>query len=1517
MKRKEVMFASVVMMLAGTTWAQQAQQNPRMPERAVDATGALVLRGQAARDEAAAKGWALRMTIDGNTAELVEVRNGRPQYYVETNADAAETSSVDRIFGTGSLWGLTGAGVTIGQWESDGPLRTHQELSGATTNQEALGTSRHASHVACTMIGTGVKTSARGMAVNAQINNWDWTNDVTEMSTAAGNGLRLSNHSYGFSRGWAWDDNANIFRWWGDTSISTTEDYLFGFYDTNSAALDNLAIANRNYLICWAAGNDRNDIGPGPGNTYLVMNSFGTWVNSTAPRNPDGPWDCISQEGVAKNVLTVGAVQDINGGYSTPEDVLTTGFTSFGPCDDGRIKPDLVANGDSLTSATDTGDDQYAVLSGTSMSTPVVTGTAALLLEHWRDYSPSFDPRSSTMKALLINTADEAGSADGPDYRCGWGLLNAERAVEQLDAWGAGNTVAIRELVLLNGNTIEIEFVPTQPHVRATICWTDPAGTPAAMAIDPVTPMLVNDLDLRIVGPDGGTSTIMPWRLDPTDPGAPATRGDNTVDNVEQVDATLTPGRVYRARISHKGSIGGLQRFALVIRGAEQAPTVFHVNADGARDGGSWGEPFLDLSNALEAAAAASGPVEIWVAEGTYTPTTERIPGIPSSRTFDVPNWTKVLGGFAGTEAYRSERDPEANITILSGDIDGNDQPGGGNTSENVNQVVSLGSTNQFVEIDGFTITGGIGRGGGMEIISSEDVVVRDCLFTGNHGTDGSGIWSFNASLRIEDCRFIENHGSGRGGAAYSEGDRDPTYVRCDFINNSATSDGGALYGEDYSGTIASCRFYNNASNAYGGGVQLTGPGDCFIQNCVMAGNSSLLTGGAMDIYRDASPEITYSTIMGNYSSSGGGGISAEDIPFAGGSNLIIRDNRDGTPSGNDQIATTSDAILLFTWCNIEGGYIGVNNVDVDPLLVNPRGWDGEYGTSDDNYRPHFLSPMVDAGNDGVLHSDPADLDGDTITDEDMPVDLAGVMRRVGSDSDIGAYEWDPANPSVIHVKPDGTGSSGNTWASAVNSVTGATALAALGARPVEIWIAEGTYEPLVLFGGRSTSFVLEEDVSFVGGFGGTEWANFQRDPIGDPVTLTGDLNGDDLPGFGNRDDNVYQVIDASGAGGTSGIIGLTIRGGQADGTDSADRYGAGIGCDEGRLFIDECIVEDNHASLSGGGIYAIFADVTILNSIVRDNYGNNGGGLYINRYDDFLMSDTDVINNEAGSFGGGLHEEAGAGLVHDCRFLGNHADSRGGGSFATSTDTIFVQCEWIGNSSARGGGIGTSQHADLQIINSTIARNSATTATGGLYCDGVGTRPNLSNCILAENDLNGAMDESAQVSTALFAGVEVHDSLVEGWSGSLTGDRSFDGNPDFDDLDGSDNTIGTADDDPGLGSASDAIDRGNNTAVPDTIMVDIEGNLRFIDATYASNDGIGPGPIVDLGAREAPAEVTPNCYGDVNGDSQVNFADLEELLDNWGGNVPAGTAGDVDGNGVVNFADLNALLDAWGTICF
>ena len=541
--------------------------------------------GERARAEAFARniGYPIRgKNSNGGEFELQGFdESGQLKYYITNNRGGASTISTDEVWPGGSAGtALTGQDFVISIWEGSLPRNTHNELSGKVTladNDSGIGD--HATHVTGTAIARGNRPSARGMAYNARSRNFTFNNDLSEMANEAAQGRLVSNHSYGMISGWNYTTVDDRWEWWGNTSYSNNVDYKFGYYDSEAADADFIVFNAPFYLPVKSAGNDRNDYHTG---THWVRNAAGVWVQSNASRPPDGGssgYDCIPTMGTAKNILTVGAVEELPGGYGTstnPGDVEMSSFSSWGPTDDGRIKPDLVAKGVAVESCTADGNNTYDVYNGTSMSAPMVSGSILLIQEHVANLFPGAALRASAMKALLIHTADECGTAPGPDYSFGWGLMNTQKAVEFLTDADGRNWFSSRE-TLVNGEPLNLFFEHDGVGgIKVTIAWTDLPGDvcspPNNDAWNCNDRMLVNDLDLRLFNLNDNT-VYSPWRLNPSMPASPATRGDNDRDNVEQIFVEDLPAGEYAILVTHKGNLtGGEQIFSIMLSGLGEAP---------------------------------------------------------------------------------------------------------------------------------------------------------------------------------------------------------------------------------------------------------------------------------------------------------------------------------------------------------------------------------------------------------------------------------------------------------------------------------------------------------------------------------------------------------------------------------------------------------------------------------------------------------------------------------------------------------------------------------------------------------------------------------------------------------------------------------------------------------------------------------------------------------------------------------------------------------------------------------
>ena len=415
--------------------------------------------------------------------------------------------------------GLTGSGVVVGQWDDGIADFTHPDLAGRGTAGEAgLIATVHATHVAGIVIGDGTNSLAhggtplqwKGVAPTAQIVGYSVPNALAETNAAiATYGIDVSTNSW-------------------TTIVNSTNCSEYGNYSGDAPEYDDIVRGVYGALlpVVFAAGNERDD------------GDCSAWT--------PGGYGSLPPPGTAKNVITVGANHsDIH---------IMTPFSSWGPTEDGRMKPDVSAAGcqgseDFGITSTSVGGG-YTSLCGTSMATPAVAGAIALLIQNWRAFFPG-DPRPATDKALLGGFAQDRGPA-GPDYRFGLGAIHVQASVQALRT---ATTIQsqVGDLV-----TAQWGFIvpPGQDTLRVTLAWDDP---PSAELADTT---LVNDLDLELIGPSSGSH--LPFVLDPSNPSAIAGVGVNRLDNVEQVRVLAPEAGTWIARVRGTNVPLGPQQYSLV-----------------------------------------------------------------------------------------------------------------------------------------------------------------------------------------------------------------------------------------------------------------------------------------------------------------------------------------------------------------------------------------------------------------------------------------------------------------------------------------------------------------------------------------------------------------------------------------------------------------------------------------------------------------------------------------------------------------------------------------------------------------------------------------------------------------------------------------------------------------------------------------------------------------------------------------------------------------------------------------
>ncbi len=486
--------------------------------------------------EARTKNWATtNINKQGNYTELVAIsEEGKPLYYTTHNAGSATTARVNRINEGGSAGlKLDGQNMVVGIWDG-GPVRTtHQALTGRVIVKDGVNFStsnestEHGTHVSGTMIGSGVGSAqAKGLASKATLWANTFANDEAEVIAQASEGLLVSNHSYGLE-------------------IAGVPNYYMGAYIDESKEWDDIMYNAPYFQAVISAGNDR-------GST----------------QDKKGGRDLLIGNKNSKNAVVVAAVNQVSN-YVGPESVVMSSFSSWGPTDDFRIKPDISAKGVGVYSLSSASDTSYKSQQGTSMTAPAVSASLLLMQQHYYEKYAAF-MKAATLRALMINAADEAGDDPGPDYKFGWGLINAEKAVQTIS--GKGISSVMDELTLDQDQvyTRTLNATGTKP-LNVTVVWNDPSGKISTGTIDDSTPVLVNDIDVRITK---GTEISYPWVLNPSFIQGPAIQEDNAVDNVEYVSVPEASD-VYTLTISHKGNlVGGSQDFSLVIDGVTEPLSV-------------------------------------------------------------------------------------------------------------------------------------------------------------------------------------------------------------------------------------------------------------------------------------------------------------------------------------------------------------------------------------------------------------------------------------------------------------------------------------------------------------------------------------------------------------------------------------------------------------------------------------------------------------------------------------------------------------------------------------------------------------------------------------------------------------------------------------------------------------------------------------------------------------------------------------------------------------------------------
>ncbi|HVM88399.1 MAG TPA: S8 family serine peptidase [Puia sp.] len=369
---------------------------------------------------------------------------------------------------------LQGKNVTIGVGDNADP-QSHVDFTGRLIDRNPNVITSHGTHTVGTTGGAGlVNPKYKGMAPKATLISQNFSDILVNAPVYIKDfNMVLTNNSY-----YSGANGCN-----GE-----------GEYDALANYADDQIYAGDSLLHVFAAGND------GGLTCSPYQKSFATIKSG---------FQC------GKNVLTVGAIDNLS--------YLAASFSSRGPVNDGRIKPEIIAGGATITSTLPY--NTYGISVGTSMSAPTVTGTLGLLYERYRQLHGGTNPSSALIKAVACNSADDLGNP-GPDYTYGFGMLNARTAVEALE----NNHYFTGNISNSGIQTHTVSLPAAAQQLKIMLYWNDPAAATS------VGPALVNNLDLIVTEPDGAT-THHPLILnpDPAHVADNAVEGTDNLNNIEQV----------------------------------------------------------------------------------------------------------------------------------------------------------------------------------------------------------------------------------------------------------------------------------------------------------------------------------------------------------------------------------------------------------------------------------------------------------------------------------------------------------------------------------------------------------------------------------------------------------------------------------------------------------------------------------------------------------------------------------------------------------------------------------------------------------------------------------------------------------------------------------------------------------------------------------------------------------------------------------------------------------------------
>ena len=670
----------------------------------------------------------------------------------------------------------------------------------------------------------------------------------------------------------------------------------------------------------------------------------------------------------------------------------------------------------------------------------------------------------------------------------------------------------------------------------------------------------------------------------------------------------------------------------------------------GSGSGTSWGNA-KDLAAALS--TAVSGDV-LWVATGTYTPTT----GLDRTATFRLVSGVAIYGGFSGTETLLSQRDWVANVVTLSGDLLGDDQPNFVNNGDNSYHVVT-GANNAI--LDGVTITGG-----NADLISTDD--------------NGAGMLNNVSSPTLTNVILSGNSVANFGGGIYNNAGN-PTLINVTISGNTAYR-GGGIYNDGGSPTLTNVILSGNLSGNHGGGMFNSG-GNPTLTNVTISGNQ-MADGFGGGLYNEASstPQIRNSIIWGNNSSA-------------------ITNELGATPTISTSIVEGSGG-SGDGWPLILLGFDGGGNLDANPSFV---ALGNAAPSTDGDLRLLIGSPAINAGNDAVV-TVITDRDGNPrirSTRVDMGAYEYGLVRYVwgGATGVNDGSSWTDAYTSLkvaLAAAANGdelwvatgtyTLTPTNNPAESFQLLPGVAIYGGFAATETQLsqrnWVANVVTLSGDLMGDDQPNFVNNSDNSY-------HVVTGADDAILDGVTISGgNANGVD------PDSNGAGMLNNASS---PSLTNVTFSG------NSATSEGGGLYNTLSSPILTNVTFSGNRAA-SGGAIANWSSILVLTNGTFSGNYAVNGGAIANMNSSNLVLTNGTISGNSASTNGGGLYNSGSNLQLRNSIIWGNSATNSGPGLYNTTTWIILVRHSWIE------GGYGDVGTGDPLFV-APVAATSAPTTTG------------------------------------------------------------------------------------------------------------------------------------------------------------------------------------------------------------